>query len=802
MASVGRAVVVLALLISLYGIGASLYGARKRSRAWIDSGRRSVYALAFLLSVAIAILEGAFLSNDFAYNTVANTSSLTTPLLYRAAALWSSQEGSLLLWVWLLSLWSSVAIYITRNKLRELVPYAASVLLGFGAFFTSLLVFYASPFTQTTPAPADGAGLDPLLRNPSMLIHPPMLYSGYTFFTIPFAFAVGALVTRRIDAEWIAVTRRFALASWLFLGIGIILGAHWSYYDLGWGGYWAWDPVENAALMPWLISTAFLHSAMIQEKRGMLRVWNASLVLAAGTLAILGTFLVRSGVLSSIHAFGASTLGVPFVVLIAVLIAGSVYLVVSRRAVLRSEHRLDSLLSREAAFLLNNLLLVGLCFVIFWGTFFPLVSEAVTGTRAAVGVPWFDRYTVPLALMLVLLSGIGPVIPWRRATLANARRNFALPLAAAAAMALASFTILPISSSPATVVLFCSAAFVFASVTGEFVRGWRVRRATSSDSPPLALLSIVRRNRRRYGGYIVHLGIAALFVGVAASSTFQHQDSGVSLQRGQSVIVGGYRMTYVRPTETLIEDPHHTGATVTLGAVIRVTRGGRKVATLTPSAGYYPDTSGAEGPVGSLIGGQAVSLIGLHSTWRRDLWAAIQPNEGALSGLIAQANKLVPASDPGVAYVLLAGIVHHYLVDPPAASFTFIASPLVMWIWIGALIVLFGGLVAIWPSRGLARGPRALPRAHRAGARPRLAPRPPPGGAAPECDEPAARRADPRCAARGGDRAGRGAATARPSGRRARARARAARARSGTRCQVRRDPRQRARLPHRKALGG
>src|SRR5580704_3740598 len=339
----------------------------------------------------MVMLEIAFVRNDFAYTAVANTSSTTTPLLYRVAAMWSSQEGSLLLWVWLLSIWSSVATYLTRNRMRDVVPYATSVLLGFGAFFTFLLVFYSTPFGQTHPAPADGAGLDPLLRNPSMLIHPPMLYSGYTFFTIPFAFAVGALIVRRVDAEWIRVTRRFALASWLFLGIGILLGAHWSYYDLGWGGYWGWDAVENAALMPWLISTAFLHSVMIQEKRGMLKVWNASLVLAASTLAIVGTFLVRSGVLSSIHAFGASTLGLPFVILIATMVAGSVYLVISRRAILRSEHSLDSLLSREAAFLFNNILLVGLCFVIAWGTFFPLISKAVTGTESEVGASWFDR---------------------------------------------------------------------------------------------------------------------------------------------------------------------------------------------------------------------------------------------------------------------------------------------------------------------------------------------------------------------------------------------------------------------------
>ena len=329
--------------------------------------------------------------------------------------------------MWLLSLWSSLVLFLVRRRLRDVAPYATAVLLGFGAFFTALLVFAVSPFHTVAQAPPEGTGLNPLLRHPSMMIHPPMLYSGYTLWAVPFAFAIGALVVRRVDADWIRATRRFALAAWFFLGVGILLGARWSYAELGWGGYWAWDPVENASLLPWLTGTAFLHSVMVQEKRGMLKVWNVSLILATGTLAVLGTFLVRSGILDSIHAFGASTLGVPFVSLIGLMIAGSVYLVVTRRDALRSEHRLDSLLSREAVFLGNNLVLVGLAFVVFWGTFFPLISEAVTGTKAAVGPPWFNRYTVPLALVLVLLSGIGPVIAWRRATLANARRNFLWP---------------------------------------------------------------------------------------------------------------------------------------------------------------------------------------------------------------------------------------------------------------------------------------------------------------------------------------------------------------------------------------
>src|SRR5690348_13544044 len=351
MAVVGQACLILALATCFYGIGASLYGARAGRRDWVDSGRRSVYGLAVLTTAAFAVLEIAFLRSDFHFDVVATHSSTTTPTFYRAAAAWSSQEGSLLLWVWLLSLWSSLILFLTRRRAREIAPYATAVLLGFAAFFTSLAAFWANPFATTSNPPTEGAGLDPLLLHPSMMIHPPMLYSGYTLLTIPFAFAVGALITGRLGSEWIAVTRRFALAAWLFLGIGILLGARWSYTELGWGGYWAWDPVENAALMPWLCITAFIHSIMIQEKRGMLKVWNASLVLASATLAIVGTFLVRSGVLDSIHAFGASTLGVPFVALIAVMVGGSIGLVVWRRPQLRSDSQLDSLLSREAVFL-------------------------------------------------------------------------------------------------------------------------------------------------------------------------------------------------------------------------------------------------------------------------------------------------------------------------------------------------------------------------------------------------------------------------------------------------------------------
>jgi cytochrome c-type biogenesis protein CcmF len=702
MAGFGFACLLLALAVCAYGIGVSLYGVRSGRMQYAESGRRSIYALAGILSVAVLVMEIAFLGNDFAFNTVADTSSRTTPGLYKAAAIWSSQEGSLLVWAWLMSLWSSLALFLTRKRMRDVAAYATAILLGFGAFFVALMVFYANPFATTRPAPGEGVGLDPLLRFPTMMIHPPVLYSGYTLCVIPLAFGMGALLARRVDADWIKAIRRFAFASWLFLGAGILLGALWSYSELGWGGYWGWDAVENAALLPWLTGTAFLHSLMLQEKRGMLKVWNVSLVLATGTLAIMGTFLVRSGILNSIHAFGGQTLGVPFVMLIAALIGGSIYLVVSRRDLLQSEHRLDSLLSRESVFLANNLVLVGLCFVILWGTYFPLISEALTGQEASVGPPWFDRYTVPLALVLVLLSGIGPVIAWRRATLANARRNFLIPIACALA-ALVALVAAGIDSKPLALTMFCCAAFVFGSIGQEFVRGARARRAMAAEPAPLALVALVRRNRRRYGGYIVHLGIAVLFIGVAASSSFQHA-SQLGLSPGQSTRVGSYTVRYVRPTATITPkyDSAHTGSTLSLGAVLDVTERGRHVATLDPSEGFYSSDEASQGTVGSLIGGQPVSHVAMDAGITRNIWSAIQPDieTGPLKRIVTVGNKTLPPEDGIVAIAYLA---REYLKHPPQAQFNLIVSPLVMWIWAGGLIVVGGALIAIWPAPSAVR---------------------------------------------------------------------------------------------------
>ena len=485
MAPAGRVLLILALLCTIYGFGASLYGARTGAAIWVVSARRAMYSLCGIAATAFVILDIAFVSNDFSYNIVASGSSTTTPFFYRIAAVWATQSGSLLLWVMLLSFWSSIALFITRNKVREIVPYAQAVLFGLAGFFTALTVLFANPFATSSPAPTEGAGLDPLLRHTTMMIHPPMLYSGYTLMLVPFAFAVGALISGRVNAEWIQVTRRFALAAWLCLGIGIMLGARWSYTELGWGGFWAWDPVENAALMPWLLCTAFIHSIMIQEKRGMLKVWNASLVLLAGTMAVIGTFLVRSGILSSIHAFVSDpTLNFAFVSLIALMAIGSVFLVTLRRDQLRTEAHLDSLFCRESMFLLQNIVLVALTLVVAWVTFFPLISEAITGTQISVGPPAFRPYVVPLALTVVALSGIGPIIPWRRVTWPKLRRNFAFPVAVGLVTLVVLLLVGGVTAHLLALAMFVFGAFVIGTVAQEFFRGTRARAKMASEPPP------------------------------------------------------------------------------------------------------------------------------------------------------------------------------------------------------------------------------------------------------------------------------------------------------------------------------
>jgi cytochrome c-type biogenesis protein CcmF len=732
MASLGSALLGLAFLAALAAAALALAG-RKGDERLLTFSRRTVYGFSGLITACVVIIEVAFARDDFSFNIVAEHSSIETPSGYKLAAMWSSQEGSLLLWAFVLSLAASAALWATRRKLRELVPWATAVMMGVAAFFTGLMLFApdVDPFKTLDPAPADGIGLNPLLQHPSMMIHPPMLYSGYVAFTVPFAFAIGALVTRRLDAEWIRATRRFALIAWTFLGFGLLLGARWSYTELGWGGYWAWDPVENAALMPWLLGTAFLHSIMVQEKRGMLKVWNATLVVGTFSMALLGTFLVRSGVLQSIHAFGDNTVGPYILGLIGVVLVGSTALIVSRLDDLRSPKRIDSLASRESVFLINNLLLVGMTAVIFWGTFFPLISELFTGEKASLAAPWFDRYTTPLAILLVLFTGIGPLLAWRRVSWESAKRVFRVPLAVAAVVTVALVLFTDAADQFWALALFAFAAFALTGLAQEFWSGTQARKSLSGEPGAQALVGLVSRNRRRYGGYIVHVGVIVLLVGIAASSSFQ-TNRDVELRPGESTVVDGRTITYVKPTVSV--DREKLG----FGAVLRIEEDGKVVDTLHPSRQFFRPTGQQTGTIGTYFAGEATSEVGLRAGIGHDLWIAEQPNVAAVQrgarladkgftacvrgepgtppqcktlGTLMRAAAANPSLRPQAFEQIskLQGlaaerVANDFLRTGAASTFKVIVNPLVTWMWIGGLIALAGALIALWPTRGRRRG--------------------------------------------------------------------------------------------------
>jgi cytochrome c-type biogenesis protein CcmF len=653
----GRAALVLALMAAIYAVVMAL-GSRSRGRRdWQASAERAVLAVFALVSVAIGTLWVALATGDFSLRNVADYTNETLGWQFKVTALWASQGGSLLLWAWLLTAFSAVVVVINRRRNRELMPVVVAVLMGIAIFFTSLLTFIESPFETTSPVPVDGAGLNPLLQNPYMIIHPPMLYLGYVGLAIPFAFAMAALVTRRLDTVWITSVRRWTIMAWLFLGIGMLLGARWAYEELGWGGYWAWDPVENAAFMPWLVATAFLHSVMVQERRGMLRVWNMVLVILSFSLAIFGTFLTRSGILNSIHAFGDSTLGTYFLAFIVVIVVGSVALLISRLPNLRSSHSLESYVSREAIFLFNNLLLVGLAFAVFWGTMFPILSEAVRGERITVGQGYFNQVALPIGLALLVLTGVGPLVAWRKASPAQLGRRFLWPLAAAAASAplLAAFT--DAWDRWAAGVVFTTGVFVFACITGEFWRGMKVRHALGGISWPGSLVALVSRNRRRYGGYLVHLAIVVFFVGLAGSRAFVTEGD-LALTQGQSGRVGDY--TFVNEGGQRIRNEHYMGVSVRLG----VFKDGERIGTMVPERRAYLIES--ELP-------QPSTEVAIDSKPARDI------------------------------YVVLASLTPNGL-----ARLAVFVNPLVMWLWISGVMVLLGTLVAAWPAaRAPARAPVA-----------------------------------------------------------------------------------------------
>ena len=531
MAALGRAALLLSFGLVVYALVAGSFAAWKRRRRLALSAQNALLASFGTTLVAAGVLWTALARHDFSFVYVAEHISRQLPLGYRLSAFWGGQEGSLLLWLLILTGYAALAVWLNRRT-RDLVVWTVPVLAGVATFFAFMLCFVSSPF-GTAPAPADGAGMVPSLQNPYMLAHPPLLYLGYVGLTIPFAFAMGALLSRRTDERWIVATRRWTLAAWTFLGVGQLLGAHWAYVEIGWGGYYAWDPVENAALMPWLAATAFLHSVMIQEKRGMLKVWNMVLVALAFCLSIFGTFLTRSGVVNSIHSFSQSPLGGWFLGFIVICVVFSVGLIYLRLPLLRARTKLESLVSREATFLYNNLLLVALCLTILWGVMYPLLTQAVRGETRSVSKPYYNFFLHSFGLPLLLLMGIGPLVAWRRASLRALGKTFLIP-AVAAVITGGALIAVGLGSSTPGLLAYTFSAFVAASIVLEFVRG---TRATGS------LTKLVARNRRRYGGYVVHASVLLLAIGIAGSSAYQTvRERG--LKPGQSMEVAGYTLTY------------------------------------------------------------------------------------------------------------------------------------------------------------------------------------------------------------------------------------------------------------------
>ena len=578
MADLGRAALVTSFLLLTYASVAGMFAAWHRRRRLAESAQNALIAAFASTAVAAAVLLGALARHDFSFQYVAEHTSRELPLGYTLTAFWGGQEGSLLLWLLVLTGYSVAAVLTARRAGREVLAWVVPVLGVVGMFFSLLLAFVASPFA-TQAAAADGAGLNPSLQNPYMAIHPPMLYLGYVGLTVPFAFAMGALLARRTDERWIVATRRWTLAAWAFLGVGQLLGAHWAYVEIGWGGFYAWDPVENAALMPWLAATAFLHSVMIQEKRGMLKVWNVLLVVLAFCLSLFGTFLTRSGIIQSIHSFTQSSIGGWFLGFICIVTAGSLALVFSRLPLLRSKTRLESLVSREATFLYNNLLLVALALTILWGVVYPILSEAVTGEASTVSKPYYNFFLHTFGLPLLLLMGIGPLVAWRRASLRALGRTFLWPLAAAVVGGIALLAA-GAGSSRIGVIAYTFSIFVLASIVLEFVRGTMARKSLGGVGWFGAFSSLVARNRRRYGGYIVHAAVVLLAIGITGASAYETVRES-RLQPGQAMSVAGDRLVF-RGYTTTTESNHRA-----IRAQVDVYRDGEYLGRLAPGKNQY-----------------------------------------------------------------------------------------------------------------------------------------------------------------------------------------------------------------------
>jgi cytochrome c-type biogenesis protein CcmF len=639
----GYAATVAALTLAVFGCVAAAVGAGTERRALIVSSERAAIAVWVLVTACMLLLVYAFLTFDFSVRYVATNTNRGTPFYYRITALWGSLEGSIILWTWMLSLYTLIVVGQYRRRQPTYYPWVLAVMLGVAAFFLLVMAIPAPPFERLTPVPADGRGLNPLLEDSGMITHPVALYLGFTGFTVPFAFAMAALIIGRTGEEWITITRRWTIVAWYFLSLGLLIGGWWSYHVLGWGGYWAWDPVENAAFMPWLTGTAFLHSVMVQERRHMLKLWNLTLIILTFGLTLFGTFLTRSGIIGSVHAFTQGSIGQFFLGFLALGLLGSFSLLAWRMDRLRSHSELDSVLSRESMFLLNNLFLVAAAFTVFFGTVFPLLSEAVKGVKVSVGAPFFNLVNIPIFLSLLLLMGIGPLIAWRRASAENLKRNFLKPVGAGI-VAAAVLYVAGVGNA-LTVTCLGLVVFVTGTIVLDFYRASRARRRTG-DAWGEATWGLLLRQNRRYGGFVVHLGILLIAVGVAGSQSWSVQTE-TSLERGQSAELAGYRVRFdgLEPSE---ESNHFkvTGA-------FTVSNGRGAVTVLRPAKKFYPQE---QTPI-----------------------AAVDYRLGLVEDL----------------YLVLGDFAQ----DGSHATVKLQVNRMVSWLWIGGLILTLGATLAILPDR-------------------------------------------------------------------------------------------------------
>ena len=642
MADLGAIVVLAAFVVAAFGVAASIVGHLRGISPLIISGQRAALSVSLLAILATAALIYSFVTDDFTVAYVAQRSSYETDLPLKVVAFYAGQAGSLLYWTTALSILTAVVILQNRRRHPELMPYVTAVLLGIQGYFLFLIGFVSSPFERLPYTPPNGLGMMPLLEDPGMLIHPPMLLAGYMSWAVPYAFAIAALASGRLDTEWVRTTRNYAIFAWLILGIGNLLGAWWAYHVLGWGGYWGWDPVENAAILPWFVGTAYLHSVMIQERRGMLKVWTMALMITTFHLAIYGTFVVRSGLITSVHSFAISGIGPYFLGFLAFSLIGSLILLTRRLGALRSEAEFDSVISRESAFLLNNLLFLGITFATFLGSLFPLFVELVQGTRITVARPYFEQINGPMFLALIILMGIGPLLPWRRASRQLLWKNFAPPVIATGFLAIALFAagireFLPL-------IAFASCGFVLFGVGLEYYRGIGVR-LRAGRTIGNALSSMLSSNRRRYGGYIVHIAIILIGVAIVGSNYYQIQRE-VSLSPGESISLGRYTLTYNGLAEQALPDRRIVSANLDLF------EDERPIGQIEPARSFRRNFER-----------QPTSTIVIRSDLREDLYVVLASWDAAGN-----------------------------------ASFFMYVNPLVMWLWIGGVVLLVGGLVIIWPE--------------------------------------------------------------------------------------------------------